>query len=44
MKAFLVSLALALFFTVGSATAGTDSSQGDGPGSGCSHYDKWKDT
>jgi len=42
MKALLVSLALALFFTVGTASAGT-SSDGD-PGSGCKHYDKWKDT
>ena len=42
MKAFLASLALALFFTVSTATAGT-SSDGD-HGSGCNQYDKWKDT
>lgn len=44
MKAILVSLALALFFTVGTAYAGTGTSQGGDPGSGCNHYDKWKDT
>lgn len=42
MKAFLVSIALALLFTVGTASAGSGTSQ-DGEG-GCSHYDKWKDT
>ena len=42
MKAIFVSLALALFFTVGTASAGT-SSDGD-HGSGCNQYDKWKDT
>ena len=44
MKAFLVSLALALFFTIGTASAGTGASQDGDPGSGCNHYDKWKDT
>ena len=43
MKALLASLALALFFTVGSAYAGEGSSHGEA-GSGCGHYDKWKDT
>jgi hypothetical protein len=42
MKAFLASIALALFFTIGTASAGT--SQSGDPGSGCNHYDKWKDT
>lgn len=41
MKAFLVSMALALFFTVGTVSAGTGTSQ---DGDGCNHYDKWKDT
>jgi len=44
MKAFLVSFALALFFTIGTASAGTGASQDGDPGSGCKHYDKWKDT
>ena len=43
MKALLASLALALFFSVGSVYAGEGSSHGDA-GSGCGHYDKWKDT
>ena len=44
MKAFLISIALALFFTVGTAYAGSNSSQGGDHGSGCNQYDKWKDT
>jgi len=44
MKALLVSFALALFFTVGTAAAGSGTSQDGDHGSGCSHYDKWKDT
>ena len=42
MKAILVSLTLALFFTIGTVSAGT-SSDGD-HSSGCNQYDKWKDT
>jgi hypothetical protein len=44
MKAFLVSIALALFFSIGTASAGTGASQDGDHGSGCNHYDKWKDT
>jgi hypothetical protein len=44
MKAFLVSIALALFFAVGTASAGSGASQGSDHDSGCHHYDKWKDT
>jgi hypothetical protein len=42
MKAFLASIALALFFAVGTAAAG-DASQGGDHGN-CGHYDKFKDT
>ena len=42
MKAILVSLALALFFTIGTVSAGTSS--GGDHGSGCDEYNKWKDT
>ena len=41
MKALLASIALALFFTVGTVAAG-EASQGDN--SNCGHYDKFKDT
>ena len=44
MKALLVSFTLALFFTIGTATAGSGTSQDGDHGSGCGHYDKWKDT
>lgn len=44
MKAILVSLAMALFFTVGAASAGDGTKQGSGEyDSGCSH-NKWQDT
>lgn len=44
MKAILVSLAMALFFTVGAASAGSDATQGGSQyESGCSH-NKWQDT
>lgn len=42
MKAFLASIALALFFTIGTAAAGEGSHGGDN--SNCGHYDKFKDT
>jgi hypothetical protein len=44
MKAFLASLALALFFAIGTASAGTGASQDGNHDSGCSHYNKWQDT
>ena len=44
MKAILVSLAMALFFAVGAASAGSGTSQGGSEhDSGCSH-NKWQDT
>ena len=43
MKAILVSLAMALFFSVGAAYAGSDTTQGGEAQSGCSH-NKWQDT
>ena len=43
MKAFIASLALALFFTVGTVSAG-DVTKAGKDGSGCGHYDKFKDT
>ena len=42
MKAFLASIALGVFFTIGTAAAG-EASQGGEQGN-CSHYDKFKDT
>ena len=42
MKALLASLALALFFTIGTVAAG-EASQG-GENGNCGHYDKFKDT
>lgn len=44
MKAIVASLALALFFAIGTASAGTGASQGGNYDSGCSHSEKWKDT
>ena len=41
MKAFLASIALALFFAVGTAAAGEASGGEQG---NCGHYDKFKDT
>lgn len=44
MKAFLVSLALALFFAVGTASAGSGAAQG-GDSDSCGHYkEKFQDT
>ena len=43
MKAILLSLAMALFFTVGTASAGNDTSQGGKADSNCGHT-KWQDT
>ena len=44
MKKIIASLTLVILFGIGSAWAGSGSSQSGDPESGCSHSTKWQDT